>query len=339
MRAGPLPHAHQLAPHRGRGRLHRRGLRGPGGDHLGGGGRGGQGPRTVHGRGSPPGWWSTATSTGGTATRPSWRTPPGRGPRRRGRGRASCSTARAPPADPRASRSGPAGPASARAAGSLTALIQGLFGFTDDTTYLNPAPLYHAAPLGWTTAVQRLGGTVVCMEAFDPVRGPRPHRGTTRSPTPSSCPPTSSACSSCPTAVRTGADLSSLQVAVHAAAPCPVEVKQQMLAWWGPIIHEYYAGSEGNGFCAVGPRGLARPPGDGRPTPLRRAPRPRPDGRESRPAGSGADLVRDRDPLRLPQRPGEDPGGARPPRLEHARRRRATSTTTASSTSPTGSRT
>ena len=49
------------------------------------------------------------------------------------------------------------------------------------------------------------------------------------------------------------------QIVMHAAAPCPVEVKQQMLDWWGPIIHEYYAGSEGNGFCAIGPRGVAGP--------------------------------------------------------------------------------
>ena len=42
--------------------------------------------------------------------------------------------------------------------------------------------------------------------------------------------------------------MSSLKVAVHAAAPCPVPVKEQMIAWWGPMIHEYYAGTEGNGF-------------------------------------------------------------------------------------------
>jgi len=46
-------------------------------------------------------------------------------------------------------------------------------------------------------------------------------------------------------------DLSSLQVAVHAAAPCPIPVKEQMIAWWGPVIHEYYAGTEGNGFCVI----------------------------------------------------------------------------------------
>ena len=56
-----------------------------------------------------------------------------------------------------------------------------------------------------------------------------------------------------PEAERARFDLSSMEMAVHAAAPCPVEVKLRMLDWWGPIIHEYYAGSEGNGFCAIGP--------------------------------------------------------------------------------------
>jgi acyl-CoA synthetase (AMP-forming)/AMP-acid ligase II len=51
-----------------------------------------------------------------------------------------------------------------------------------------------------------------------------------------------------PEEVRSRYDVSSLQVAIHAAAPCPVDVKRQMIAWWGPVLHEYYAGTEGNGF-------------------------------------------------------------------------------------------
>ena len=139
-------------------------------------------------------------------------------------------------------------------------LIQGLFGFTADARYLCPAPLYHAAPLGWSTAVQRLGGTVVVMESFDADRALaaiEAHR--------------ISHAQFVPThfvrmlkldeGERTRHDLSSLELAVHAAAPCPVEVKQQMLAWWGPRIHEYYAGSEGNGFCYVGPDDWLAHPG------------------------------------------------------------------------------
>jgi acyl-CoA synthetase (AMP-forming)/AMP-acid ligase II len=144
-------------------------------------------------------------------------------------------------------------------------LIQGLFGFTDDSIYLCPAPLYHAAPLGWSTAVQRVGGTVVVMESFDAaaaLAAIERHKV--------------SHAQFVPThfvrmlrlddKVRAAADLSSLRFAVHAAAPCPVEVKRAMLDWWGPIIHEYYAGSEGNGFCYAAPQDWLDHPGTvGRP--------------------------------------------------------------------------
>ncbi len=136
--------------------------------------------------------------------------------------------------------------------GMLIGLIQGLFGFTSDTTYLCPAPLYHAAPLGWSTAVQRMGGTVVCMERFDAeaaLAAIEEHRVSHAQFVPTHFVRMLKLAD----ADRNAHDLSSLQVAVHAAAPCPVEVKHQMMDWWGPIIHEYYAGSEGNGFCAVGP--------------------------------------------------------------------------------------
>lgn len=144
--------------------------------------------------------------------------------------------------------------------GAIVGLIQMLFGFTPDTTYLSPAPLYHAAPLGWTTAVQRLGGTVVCMEKFDPAEALaliEKHRVTHAQFVPTHF----VRMLKLTDADRTAHDLSSLTTAVHAAAPCPVEVKQQMMDWWGPIIHEYYAGSEGNGFCAVGPQDWLDHPG------------------------------------------------------------------------------
>ena len=60
-----------------------------------------------------------------------------------------------------------------------------------------------------------------------------------------------------PKDVRTAYDLSSLNMCVHAAAPCPIPVKEQMIEWWGPIIKEYYAGTEGNGFCFIHQRGMA----------------------------------------------------------------------------------
>ncbi|HET6950435.1 MAG TPA: AMP-binding protein [Acidimicrobiales bacterium] len=126
-------------------------------------------------------------------------------------------------------------------------LLTGLFGATAESVYLSPAPLYHAAPLRFCMGVHRAGATVVVMEHFDPEEAlaliERHHV------THSQWVPTMFIrMLKLPAEVRARYDLSSLQVAIHAAAPCPVPVKQQMIEWWGPIIHEYYAGSEGNGF-------------------------------------------------------------------------------------------
>ena len=66
-------------------------------------------------------------------------------------------------------------------------------------------------------------------------------------------------------AERAGFDLSSHTHAIHAAAPCPVEVKRQMIEWWGPIITEYYGGTEGNGFTVItSQEALERPGSVGR---------------------------------------------------------------------------
>ena len=144
--------------------------------------------------------------------------------------------------------------------GAIVGLIQHMYGFTSQTVYLSPAPLYHAAPLGWTTAVQRLGGTVVVMEKFDALRTLQlieQHRVTHAQFVPTHFVRMLKLSDQ----ERTAQDLSSLQMAVHAAAPCPVQVKQQMLAWWGLIVYEFYAGSEGNGFCAIGPNDWLTHPG------------------------------------------------------------------------------
>jgi acyl-CoA synthetase (AMP-forming)/AMP-acid ligase II len=134
--------------------------------------------------------------------------------------------------------------------GALVNMIQAMYGFNSDTVYLCPAPLYHAAPFGWSTAAQRLGGTVVLMEKFDPLRAlqliERYHV------THAQFVPTHFIrMLKLPAAERLAPDHSSLRMVVHAAAPCPIEVKRQMIEWWGPIVNEYYAGSEGNGFCAI----------------------------------------------------------------------------------------
>ena len=133
---------------------------------------------------------------------------------------------------------------------ALVMLGQGLYGFKPDMVYLSPAPLYHAAPLRWSMAVQQLGGTVVVMEHFDAEQAladiDRYHV------THAQFVPTHFIrMLKLPAAVRARYDLSSLVATWHAAAPCPIPIKQAMIDWWGPIVHEYYAGTEGNGFCAI----------------------------------------------------------------------------------------
>jgi acyl-CoA synthetase (AMP-forming)/AMP-acid ligase II len=133
---------------------------------------------------------------------------------------------------------------------SLQGLTKMLYGFGPETIYLSPAPLYHAAPLRYCMAVQTFGGTVVVMEHFDAEAALRliEHYHISHSQW---VPTMFVRLLKLPEAVRTKYDLSSLKVAIHAAAPCPIQVKEQMIAWWGPVIYEYYAGTEGNGFCAV----------------------------------------------------------------------------------------
>ena len=127
-------------------------------------------------------------------------------------------------------------------------LIAGVFGANRDTVYLSPAPLYHAAPLRFCMGVQRAGGTVVVMEHFDAENALRlieEHRVTFGQFVPTMF----VRMLKLPEDVRNRYDVSSVEVALHAAAPCPIPVKQQMIDWWGPVLHEYYAGTEGNGFC------------------------------------------------------------------------------------------
>jgi acyl-CoA synthetase (AMP-forming)/AMP-acid ligase II len=142
----------------------------------------------------------------------------------------------------------------------LTALVGGLFGFTADTVYLSPAPLYHAAPAGWTTGTQRLGGTAVVLERFEPVEllaAIEQHRATHVQLVPTHM----IRLLDLSEAERSRYDLSSLQMVVHAAAPCPVEVKRRFIDWVGPIVHEFYSGSEGAGFCYIGPDDWLAHPG------------------------------------------------------------------------------
>ncbi|MEU8356454.1 AMP-binding protein [Nonomuraea sp. NPDC048882] len=136
--------------------------------------------------------------------------------------------------------------------GMLFKLIQGLFAPSAESVYLSPAPLYHAAPLRYSLTFQRLGATVVVMERFDPEQylSLVERYGVTHTQL---VPTMFIRMLKLPPEIREKYDISSLKYAIHAAAPCPVPVKEQMIDWWGPIIHEYYAGTEGNGFLYVGP--------------------------------------------------------------------------------------
>jgi fatty-acyl-CoA synthase len=139
-------------------------------------------------------------------------------------------------------------------------LLGGLYGFDQDTVYLSPAPLYHSAPLGFTLATQSVGGTVVMMESFDPagaLAAVERYRVTHSQWVPTMF----TRMLKLPEAERTGYDLSSHRVAIHAAAPCPRPVKEAMFEWWGPILHEYYGGTELNGLTYVGPQDWLAHPG------------------------------------------------------------------------------
>ena len=124
-----------------------------------------------------------------------------------------------------------------------------LWHYREDMIYLSPAPLYHSAPLGAVGLTIRMGGTAVVMERFDPelyLALVEKHRISHSQLVPTMF----SRLLKVPEAARRKHDLSSLEVAIHAAAPCPVQVKEQMVDWWGPIIHEYYGATEGLGFTA-----------------------------------------------------------------------------------------
>lgn len=131
-------------------------------------------------------------------------------------------------------------------------LMQKSYGFGPHSVLLAPAPLYHTAPLIFSTIPQRLGATIVVMPKFDPeevLRLIEKYRITFVQMVPTMF----IRLLKLPQAISEKYDLSSLETVLHAAAPCPVETKRKMLDWLGPIIYEYYAGSEGNGSTAIGP--------------------------------------------------------------------------------------
>jgi acyl-CoA synthetase (AMP-forming)/AMP-acid ligase II len=143
--------------------------------------------------------------------------------------------------------------------------LRTMYGMTPSDVYLSPAPLYHSAPFAYSMGTMRMGAKAVVMERFDPERclqlieRERVTHG-------QFVPTMFVRLLKLPVEVRDRYDLSSLRAVLHAAAPCPVEVKQAMIKWWGPIIYEYYAGTEGFAATFIGPdEWLAHPGSVGKP--------------------------------------------------------------------------
>src|SRR6476469_7344622 len=142
---------------------------------------------------------------------------------------------------------------------SYVTIFGGLCDFGQDTVYLSPAPVYHAAPLRFGGVVHALGGTLVMMQKFDAenaLRAVQEHRVTHTQMVPTMF----VRLLKLPDEVRTSYDTSSLRHVIHAAAPCPVEVKRRVIEWLGPIVQEYYASTEANGATFIdSERWLAHP--------------------------------------------------------------------------------
>jgi long-chain acyl-CoA synthetase len=134
------------------------------------------------------------------------------------------------------------------------------FGIDSATVYLCPSPLYHAAPLAWTVGVQAAGGTVIIMPKFDAetfLDSIERYRVTHAQVVPTHF----VRLLRLPVEIRSRFDLSSLQSVVHTGAPCAPEVKREMIAWFGPIIHDYYGSSEGAGVTTVDSTTWLKKPG------------------------------------------------------------------------------
>ena len=200
--------------------------------------------------------------------------------------------------------------------------LQKLWQYREGMIYLSPAPLYHSAPQAAVNLAIRNGGTVIIMESFDPERYLElvEKWGVTHTQL---VPTMFSRMLKLPEAARKRHDLSSLEIAIHAAAPCPALVKDDMIKWWGPIIHEYYGATEGLGFTACNSERMAGPSRHRRQGLLGDLHILDEDMQAQSSWHAGHGLVQDRDAVRIFQRSEQDPGGALAGRQhEHGRRRR-----------------
>lgn len=135
----------------------------------------------------------------------------------------------------------------------LTAGFGAMWGFTGGSVWLNSAPLYHAYPLQSCTSVVRWGGTLVLTERFDAEQTLQLIER--HSVTHTSVVPTMFVrLLGLPAETRSRYDVSSLRCVIHAGAACAVSVKQAMMTWWGPILYEFYGGSENIGMVLITPQ-------------------------------------------------------------------------------------
>ena len=134
------------------------------------------------------------------------------------------------------------------APGLMTALVS--FWANPDGVYISPAPLYHTAPNVWSMTFQAAGIPIVVMERFD-AEGTLDAIGRHRVTHGQFVPVMFTRMLKLPESVRSSYDVSSLERVIHAAAPCPVDIKKQMIDWWGPIVDEYYASSEAHGSTLI----------------------------------------------------------------------------------------
>jgi acyl-CoA synthetase (AMP-forming)/AMP-acid ligase II len=132
------------------------------------------------------------------------------------------------------------------------AFLVSAFGFSEQTVFINPGPFYHAAPLRMMMSVHRAGGTVIGFRKFDAeaVLGAIERYRATHG---FFVPTMFNRMLRLPADTRAQFDLSSMQCAIHGAAPCPVAVKEAMISWWGPVIYEIYGGTEGFGQTFISP--------------------------------------------------------------------------------------
>jgi acyl-CoA synthetase (AMP-forming)/AMP-acid ligase II len=147
----------------------------------------------------------------------------------------------------------------------FSGIMRNVYGFTEVSVYYSPAPLYHGAGIGWSQCVHEIGGTVILTERFDPetVLALIQHHRVTHA---QFVPTHFVRMLKLPPETRAKYDLSSLRFVVHAAAPCPPDVKRAMIDWLGPIVHEFYAATEGAGYTAVDSATWLKKPGTvGRP--------------------------------------------------------------------------